>query len=497
MRYAILPMQPTPNGRMHIGHGGGTYLRADALARALRADGHDVRVGCGSDSYENWVLAAAALEGRAAESVCAENDAGIREDLESLGIEVDVWVDPLSPEFRESYVSRHGALFRELQKSSRTRLVEESVPYSDLDGRPMMGTFIAGHCPSCGKAAGGSSCTSCGQHFQPEELRDARSRLDGASLTWRTVKSWFIMPGDGDDVLGALARQGVDPRELEVIAAYLARTPGRVRVSGPGTWGIPSADIPSGQVLSNTYYAYCVYVSSLLWPEDDDEPFDSSSTVRTIGVFGTDNTVPGVLVPELTSAASERRLKPFDHVVVNGMLDLDGRKCSTSQRYGIWLRDVLGRTMSSDELRFALAGLDLDGGRSNLATSTLLEDVRVYRELVLERVRRVAQSVAGEERVERSPDASLVDAQRRALGPERVVLPVAREVLVAHLRSDTDDPHGWLATARRLCAPLVPDLAGALALPPGEVVRHVEAAVAREPVSKELLEKVIQRGSGR
>jgi methionyl-tRNA synthetase len=53
-------MQPTPNGRMHIGHAAGTYLRADVLGRSLRTAGHQVKVACGTDAYENWILAAAA-----------------------------------------------------------------------------------------------------------------------------------------------------------------------------------------------------------------------------------------------------------------------------------------------------------------------------------------------------------------------------------------------------------------------------------------------------
>jgi hypothetical protein len=40
-RLMLVPMCPTPNGRLHIGHGAGSYLRADAIARASRRDGHE------------------------------------------------------------------------------------------------------------------------------------------------------------------------------------------------------------------------------------------------------------------------------------------------------------------------------------------------------------------------------------------------------------------------------------------------------------------------
>jgi hypothetical protein len=60
----IVPMQPTPNGRLHVGHGAGPYLRADVLARALRVAGHQVAVISGSDAFENWVIADALSSGR-------------------------------------------------------------------------------------------------------------------------------------------------------------------------------------------------------------------------------------------------------------------------------------------------------------------------------------------------------------------------------------------------------------------------------------------------
>ncbi len=56
-RWLLIPMQPTPNGRLHLGHGAGPYLRADVIARAPRRDGDDVQIITGTDAHENWVLA--------------------------------------------------------------------------------------------------------------------------------------------------------------------------------------------------------------------------------------------------------------------------------------------------------------------------------------------------------------------------------------------------------------------------------------------------------
>ncbi|WP_428992044.1 class I tRNA ligase family protein [Bathymodiolus heckerae thiotrophic gill symbiont] len=46
---------PTPNGRFHIGHISGPYLKTDILARNLKFLGHDVKVMSGVDTYEAHV----------------------------------------------------------------------------------------------------------------------------------------------------------------------------------------------------------------------------------------------------------------------------------------------------------------------------------------------------------------------------------------------------------------------------------------------------------
>lgn len=455
MTYVILPMQPTPNGRLHIGHAAGTYLRADVLARSLRADGHDVRVACGTDAYENWVLATAAHERRAPEDVCAAYHQGITTDLEGLGIQLDAWVDPLSDEHREPYVDLHREMFAEVTASSAASWCSERVPYAD-DGSPLIGTFIAGDCPSCGAPAGGSSCTACGDHFQPDQLVNPRARLSDTTIGWRQERSWFLEPTSGPDLVAALRTTGLAERHVAVVERYLNRTGGRARLSGPGRWGVPEPRLGAGHVLSNSYFLYCLYAARRAAHGTDLRPFERSSSTVTVGVFGSDNSIPGLLVPGLYSQATSGRLRAFDHTVVNGMLDLDGQKCSTSKRYGIWLEDILpSGIVTADELRYALCGVDLDSGRSNLELTRLASDATWFRRAVAERV--TSAPVAGGD-----IDHDLVSVQRRLLRPERLDLPSARAVLAEHLTAPFTDQGRWLATLAALADPIAPGLSRAI-----------------------------------
>lgn len=487
MKYLILPMQPTPNGRMHIGHGGGTYLRSDILARSLRAEGHEVLVASGTDAYENWILASAKRDGTDPRQSCADYHAGITADLKSLDIEFDVWIDPLSSEHEAAYIALHNEMFERIRNASTVSLDPEKIPYSSADGSPLMGTFIAGECPNCGQSAGGSSCTSCSEHFQPDQLLNPRSRLSDAPIEWQTESNWFVRPADPQALMAHLKSTGLDETHLSVARRYLERSGGRIRLAGPGDWGVPSPELPNRHVLSNSYFLYCMYAARVATGEAALGPFASGSETKVVGVFGTDNSSPGLIVPGLYSQASQGDIKAFDYTVINGMLDLDGQKCSTSKRYGIWLEDAIGGSLlTSSELRYALSGVDLDHGRANLELSKIASDTTRLRELVHTQV---APRVGGGRGLEGIADTGIVMEQRRHLQPDTLDLPAARAVLDLHMEKSGNESLEWAATWLTLAGPFMPSL-----------VSHLRSSADSGPhvgtgiLSSGELERVFNRG---
>ncbi|MCK6258989.1 class I tRNA ligase family protein [Fictibacillus sp. KIGAM418] len=484
----ILPMQPTPNGRMHIGHGSGTYLRADVLARALRIQGHQVKIISGSDAFENWVLAEAKQSGKTPHETCDFYHTAIQEDLNNLDIHFDAWIDPRSPEHFPGYLETHEEILNQLQKSGYANLEDERVPFSKETGQALMGTWISGRCPQCKEPCGGSSCVYCGAHFQPEELIEPKSRLDESTLEWRTVQNWFARPTDILKILNHLESTGVQAHWMKAAEEYLTQRGGRIRLSGPGSWGIKTDVLPEGFLLSNPYYQYSVYCGDVFKRLTGAEihPFHPESKVTTIGIFGNDNSTPGLVAPHVIAQGSGGHLKPFDTTIVNGMLFLEGQKCSTSKKHGIWLADVQENNtgISSDELRYFLAQAPLDKGSADIRLEAMVDSIMSFREWYSEKLIPAFSLLNKNQFILFNMTDKLERAlaeQKQWLTPQQLDLPSAVTVLKDWMYNDTEETEEWLLGIILLGAPIIPKLSHQLwnlmgldGTPAIEVIKHIE-----------------------
>ncbi|MEU4087082.1 class I tRNA ligase family protein [Streptomyces aureus] len=460
----LVPMQPTPNGRMHIGHGGGTYLRADVIARALRAQGHEVAVVTGSDVYEDWVVAAAHREGRSPEETCRDHHAGIARDLARLSVRLDAWIDPSGEEHRDAYRQLHEDVLNRLRTTGAARLESERIPFARDTGRALVGPWIAGECPHCGRPCGGSTCTYCGEYFVPEQLVDARSRIGEGPVEWRTERNWFATADDPGAIADRHRAAGLRPVFLAPLLRALEGHGGRVRLSGQGDWGIRSETLPAGKVISNGYFLYSVYCGEVHRASTGAavNPFAPGSGVTTVGLFGSDNSTPGLLVPDVIAQGSRGTLTPFDATVVNGMLHFEGHKCSTSKRHGIWLSELLdGTSVTADELRYALLHAPLDHDPADISLRTLTDHVnalRTWRTSVLhpalDRLREQSRPVP---RAESALKAAA--AQYELLTPYSPDLTAAVEAFDAWIDGPLTTDAEWLVGVALLARPLLPELA--------------------------------------
>lgn len=465
--WLLIPMCPTPNGRLHIGHGAGPYLRADAIARALRRNGDTATVITGSDAYENWVLAAVGPE-QTPEQTCQHFHAGIKHDLDSLGVELDHWIDPLSDDHRDHYQHLHEHMLATLRDNGAARLEAELIPVGAETGRPLLGVWIAGRCPTCDAPAGGNTCTACGDHFHPADLRNPHSRLTDEPIRWQQQPSWFSHPHDPDTILHRLRATGLPEQFLNAPRNYLCRPGARIRLTQPGDWGITSPTIADGTVLANTYYGYSLYCGHL-YTRRRANAFDPDSSVTVVGLFGSDNSIAGLVAPQIL--AGPAGFKPFDHTVINHMLHFAGRKCSTSKQHGIWISDLIDNTsVTSDELRYCLAQLPLDQHISDIDTATILTRIN---ELRTWRTQQLATALHTF-RTNPTPttDLSIVgpilDQQQADLTPPHVDLAAATTAVRSWMFNNTLDLHNpqqaaqWLAGTALLTSPILPDMANEL-----------------------------------
>lgn len=460
----LVPMQPTPNGCLHIGHGAGTYLRADVIARALRAQGHRVAVITGSDVFEDWVVAAAQQEGRTPDETHRRYHTGIKRDLDNLSVTLDAWIDPAGQEHRDAYQRLHQEMLAHLRATGAARPESERIPYSERTGDPVVGPWIAGECPNCGQACGGSTCTFCGDYFVPEQVVNARSRLDDSTLTWRTEHNWFARPPDPQAIADRHRAAGLRPVFLAAVTRAVNTNAGRIRLTGQGTWGIRSSALPPGKIISNGYFLYSVYCGEIHRTMTGAvvNPFFPDSGVTTVGLFGNDNSTPGLICPDVIAQGSQGMLKPFDAAVVNGMLHLEGRKCSTSKRHGIWLSELLDNTsLAADELRFALLHAPLDHGTADLSVDSLVDHVNTLRSWHRDVLRPAVNlvRVAGRPVVCGPRVRKAVAEQYTLLGPCQTDLAAAVGVLSAWMDNTGVPKQEWLAGLALLAWPLLPGLA--------------------------------------
>ncbi|MFE2531338.1 class I tRNA ligase family protein [Streptomyces sp. NPDC059371] len=460
----LVPMQPTPNGRMHIGHGGGTYLRADVIARALRAQGHEVAVITGSDVYEDWVVAAAHREGRSPEETCRDHHAGIARDLAHLSIELDAWIDPSGEEHRDAYRQLHEDVLTRLRTTGAARLESERIPFAEDTGRALVGPWIAGECPNCGRACGGSTCTYCGEYFLPEQMVRARSRIGDSPVEWRTEQNWFTTANDPHAIAERQRAAGLRPVFLAPLLRALEGHGGRVRLTGQGDWGIHSRALPADKVISNGYFLYSVYCGEVHRASTGAavNPFTPGSGVTTVGLFGSDNSTPGLLVPDVIAQGSKGTLAPFDATVVNGMLHFEGHKCSTSKRHGIWLSELLeGTSVSADELRYALLHAPLDHGPADISLQTLTHRINALRTWQTAVLRPALDRL----REQPHPVRRAEPALKAAKGQHALLTPYSPDLTAAVAAFDEWIDHPlvpdaqWLVGVALLGYPLLPKLA--------------------------------------
>lgn len=80
-KFFLMPIPPTPNARLHLGHIAGPYLRMDMLGRYLRTQGHSVDVVSAVDGFDSYVLWKGLQEQRSAEEVVRDYHAQIALDL--------------------------------------------------------------------------------------------------------------------------------------------------------------------------------------------------------------------------------------------------------------------------------------------------------------------------------------------------------------------------------------------------------------------------------
>lgn len=234
--YVLIPVMPTPNGPLHLGHVAGPFLKMDMLARHLRRNGETVALVSATDPYETHVLPRADEQNKPVEAICAENHRAIHRCLQALDIRYDAFIDPLASPYRARLNGITREVLDDLDTQGLLYARNEPVHVSRRTGRMIVGSRIVGTCPCCGVEMGGYHCEGCGMEVWPRDLIAPRAEPADDTVEAEERASVFL---DAD--IPALKRRMLEarvPADVRRIAErFMHATGGAVRLSNPGEWG--------------------------------------------------------------------------------------------------------------------------------------------------------------------------------------------------------------------------------------------------------------------
>lgn len=189
-KFLITSALPYINGVKHLGNLTGSLLPADAYARFLRREGHEVLFICATDEH-----------GTPAELSALEAVVPVQDYCDKMHqVQASVYAEfGLSFNYfgRTSAAQNHELTQHFYTVLSNNGYVDERMiqqVYSIADGRFLPDRYVVGTCPKCGyEAARGDQCEKCTSVLDPADLQTPRSAIScSTALEVRTTKHLFL-----------------------------------------------------------------------------------------------------------------------------------------------------------------------------------------------------------------------------------------------------------------------------------------------------------------
>ena len=467
----LIPIGPTANGRLHLGHIGGPILKMDVMARHLVRGGERVSLVSSSDPYDSFVLLRGRETGQTPTGVVEHWHPLIERDLNAVGVVPDRFVSLLDEPWRTRYDEISRGIVRDLHARGLVTTKRERFPYCVTSGEYVIGGFLQGECPDCKTPTAGYFCEACGLLFRPEMVGAGRCGLDGCTPDWRDVGCLYASIPDPEAVLRRMAAMGLPDVFHGIVRTYVRGQGPVLRLTQPGTWGVPLA--VGGSPVSQVTFTYVVgglaflMLCAQIGAEDLGAPPDGFAT-HTVASFGFDNSLP-FLLGGLGIAMALPGYRPVDHMLLNHFMTLEGSKFSTSRNHVIWAGDLAGATgVGSDAIRAYLTSHSPDRASTDFSRAGFA----AFRDTVLhgrwrEAVDRAwqcqpAQGALPGRLAERLD--GLLAAQERALDPTDHDMPAVMAAVHSWVddAAETADSRWWLRGLGLIAWPVLPEFAGQL-----------------------------------
>ena len=333
--FLLIPSIPTPNGRLHLGHIAGPFLKMDIIKRFNEQFGNKAFLYGGTDSHDSYVLLKALQLDQTPEDVCNYYHSKNIEDLKKMWIHMDYFLNPIDPKASQAYITLMQNFFNELVKKNIAYRVLEKYPYSERFGYLPPG-FISGVCPCCQNDMSGFICEDCGIAHKPEEILDKHYTI--GNVEEKMIYSWFISI-DKKKILEDLTSKNIPLYAREVVDRYVQQKRD-IRLTVPSRWGV-AASSESVQYNYGMFFPYCVFLAHLYRQQEHTllNAFDQSSHIETVGSFGFDN-ISTFAINTLNHAHALKGFKGFSYYLPNRFMTLNQKKFSTTKNHAVWVNKI-------------------------------------------------------------------------------------------------------------------------------------------------------------
>ncbi|MDI7174953.1 class I tRNA ligase family protein [Leptospira santarosai] len=355
----VVTPPPTPNGRLHIGHVAGPYLRADLFTRFTRfLSTQKIYHVSHIDTYQSYVPKKAQQLGLSANELMKQTCSGIKEDFKSYGIHHDLFIDNESVE----YLSFLNSAVK--YSIERLEISEAGAKFCTACETALFESYLKGYCQYCFHDCYQNVCENCSlpqeQHtllFPTCEVCGGNeSRISDTKIEQRLVISQKAI----DATIEKMLPQCRGNRRLTSMFRNLR--PHEIGLSFSTDYGVfPSALNGAMNAWVEIYFAHFYSVLKICGI-DTGRGFEVAiadfqklpNSPRIVNFFGVDNSYYySFLFPYISEKLGIPGMIPVA-TKASYFLQLNDAKISSSRNNVIWAKE-LRETGRLEELRTNLA----------------------------------------------------------------------------------------------------------------------------------------------
>ncbi|WJV63917.1 class I tRNA ligase family protein [Pectobacteriaceae bacterium C52] len=357
MKKIIISPPPTPNGRLHIGHLAGPFLRADIFKRLLRMQGEEAFHVSHIDNYQSYVPKKAVELGEDLVKFKKKIIDGIKEDFSEFQIEFDYFGDNESKE----YLNFFNKIFSVLEE--RMDIVDDLNYRCDNCGTTLIESYGKGRCRVCLHDTFLNVCENCSIPQSVENTLDVECSIC-ASKAWN--KNYFsrsiLFKKETIDKIKNHLGSIVDNDTF--LPLFFERLRQQDTIKLPFLYEDEYGISPhiNGVILNpwiEIYISHLYSICNILDIETDAPGLEILYALKNsqFGVyyfFGKDNTFYyAFLFVYLAQILEVDNLKPIS-LKTNRFLRLNDKKVSSSRNNVMWAKDIY-KYFKPEKARWALA----------------------------------------------------------------------------------------------------------------------------------------------